>query len=65
MKVALIALEDIGEALLLRALLGNFGADVHLRPIGKPSEFPIAFDAFGGQANAVFEEGDRFRVWHF
>ncbi len=51
MKVALVALEDIGEALLLRALLENLRADVHLRPIGKPSDFAKAFGAFGGNAD--------------
>ncbi|GLQ52972.1 hypothetical protein [Devosia nitrariae] len=57
MKVALVALEDIGEALLLRALLENLGADVHLRPVGKPSDFPNAFDAFGSSADFALVSG--------
>jgi hypothetical protein len=61
MKVALVALEDIGEALLLRALLENLGADVHLRPIGKPSDFTKAFNSFGSGADLalISAHGDR------
>jgi len=47
MKVALIAIDDMGEALLLRAQLESMGATVHLHPVGRPSDFFNALDASG------------------
>jgi hypothetical protein len=65
MRIALPALGDMGEALLLRALFESFGAEVHLRPVGRPSDFLTAFggavdlaviSAHGDAGGLVFAE---------
>lgn len=53
MKVALIAIDDMGEALLLRAQLESLGATVHLHPLGKSSDFFTAFETFGEQSDVA------------
>lgn len=57
MKVSIVLVEDAPEALLLRALLENFGAQVALHWTGKPSDFLTAFDCFGTPAELAIIVG--------
>jgi hypothetical protein len=57
MHVSIVLTDDVSEALLLRALLENFGAQVHLHAIGKPSDFFTAFDCFGTPADLAIIAG--------
>lgn len=53
MKIALLAIDAIAEALLLRGILETLGATVHLRPAGKPSDVFAPLDVFDGLADVL------------
>ena len=52
-RITIVAIEDLGEALLLRLMLEQLGLHVCLNRCGKPSDFFDAFSFYGQRPDAA------------